>query len=144
MHVHKYVPCRSTHPRSVAVTPSGVYRHLRCMSLDRNCTCLTSLGLDHVKWNMRQLRALRSRFTTGPHDFGLCWDRDIEVMDKTEHFYLKTEAELVFETLSDNTRQRECFFCHFKNFFSPFRFLHRLNTSSPMWGFFFKLPYLPA
>jgi hypothetical protein len=87
MHVQKYVPCRSMHPRSVAVTRSGVYRHWRCMSLDRNCTCLTSLGLDHVKWNMRQLRAVRSRFTTWPHDFVLCGDRDdMEVIDTTAFF----------------------------------------------------------
>jgi len=72
---------------SVAVTLRGVYRHLRCKSLDRNCTCLTSLGLDHVKWNMRQLRAVRSRFTTWPHDCVLCEDRNyLNVIDKTENF----------------------------------------------------------
>ena len=69
-----------------AITRSGVYRHSRCMSLDRNCTCLTSLGLDHVKWNMRQLRAVRSRFTTRRHDFVLCGDTDyLNLIDTTDH-----------------------------------------------------------
>ena len=130
MRVHRHVPCMSTHPISVAVPLCVVYRHLRCKSLDRNCTCLTSLGLDHVKWNMRQLRAVRSRFTTWPHDFVLCGDRDcLNVIDTTEHFLPRRRkrnrfSKRCFHTTRDNGK---CF-CHLNFFFAVSLFLFPSST----------------
>jgi len=123
MHARRYVPCRSTHRISVAVTLNGVYRHLRCKFLDRNCTCLTSLGLDHVKWNMGQLRAVRSRFTTWPHDFVLCGARYyLNVVDTTENFFYPEDGSGIgFRNVvfTQNMRQWELFLS-FNFFFSPF------------------------